>query len=427
MRFSPSFFAALFFVFFALTLILRLVLSLRQSRALRAALGPQPRPWPDGRDEGEREEAVEHALDKLRLGRFEILARAALTLAFLGVGFNLLGAAAKDLAPGSAWGQGAALFALYALVLSLFKGFFSGLSALGPERRHGFNRAGPGRFFAQWALRSGLAVLSAFALGAPLSWFSLRFADDWAWMAWLLSVWLLLAMRLARTFLGLPLVKRRILEDGPLKARIEALLNRAGYESGGVFVVEAPKRPAHCCAVVWGIGRAKRVALFDAWLNQLNERQIEAMLARELGGLRLRCADRRLAWAIALIGAGFGLAFFLSVRPSFYFGLGLAYPTVPMALCALAEISGYFLFPLSPVFLGVARRHEREADAYAAKLTDPRDLSGALAAALRANGAPFVGDPLHALFFDGGQALARRLADLGQMALRAERAERGAP
>jgi STE24 endopeptidase len=202
------------------------------------------------------------------------------------------------------------------------------------------------------------------------------------------------------------------LEDASLKQRIETLLTRCGFTSSGLFVMDGSKRSAHGNAYFTGFGRAKRIVFFDTLLEKLAPQEIEAVLAHELGHFKHRHVIKRIA-----LSAVFSLAFLwllgqLIDQPWFFAGLGVGAGGTAMGLLLFSMVLPVFLFPLAPLTSALSRRHEYEADAYAAQQTAAADLITALAKLYRDNAATLTPDPLHSLFHDSHPPASQRIARL---------------
>jgi STE24 endopeptidase len=108
----------------------------------------------------------------------------------------------------------------------------------------------------------------------------------WLW-AWLGLVALMLAMMDLYPRWIAPLFNRFTPLEGELRARIEGLLRRCGFEASGLYVMDASRRSAHGNAYFTGLGRSKRIVLFDTLIASNSEAELEAVLAHELGHFKL--------------------------------------------------------------------------------------------------------------------------------------------
>jgi STE24 endopeptidase len=176
--------------------------------------------------------------------------------------------------------------------------------------------------------------------------------------------------------------------------------------------MDGSRRSAHGNAYFTGLGREKRIVFFDTLLAMLSPAQVESVLAHELAHYRLRHVPQRLAAGAVMSLTGFALLGWLSQRPWFYSSLG-----VPTASNAAALLLFLFAVPavgwvLSPLLAAWSRRHEYQADAFAASVSDPRALASALVALYKDNAATLTPDPLYSAFHDSHPPPASRVARL---------------
>ena len=281
------------------------------------------------------------------------------------------------------------------------------------EQRFGFNKMTVGMFFGD-QLKHGLV---AAAIGAPVVaavlWIMESLGSAWwvyAWAFWL--VFSLAAMLLYPTLIAPLFNKFEPMPEGELRSRIEGLLARCGFRADGLFVMDGSRRSAHGNAYFTGFGKGKRIVFFDTLLNRLGADEIEAVLAHELGHYKHHHIWKR----VALIAGG-SLAFFallgwLIDQPWFYEQLGLSSQGNVIALMLFALVMPVFSFPLSPILSLMSRRHEFEADAYAAAQTHSGWLVSALVKLYRDNASTLTPDPLYSSFYDSHPPAALRVAKL---------------
>src|SRR5207302_84877 len=270
----------------------------------------------------------------------------------------------------------------------------------GLEARFGFNRTTPALFLAD--LGRGLAL--AVALGAPVLTAILLLMERavrW-WWVWAWGLWLavMLLMTWAWPAFIAPLFNRFVpLPDLALRERLEALLDRCGFTSRGVFVVDSSRRSTHGNAYFTGIGRHKRIVFFDTLLEQLAHPEVEAVLAHELGHFRLRHVRQRLLLSVALAFAGLALLGWLSRAPGFYAALGVPVPSTHAALLLFAFAAPAFTFFVTPLGSLWSRRHEFEADDFASRHASAAELASALVKLHRDNASTLTPDALYAAFY----------------------------
>jgi STE24 endopeptidase len=210
------------------------------------------------------------------------------------------------------------------------------------------------------------------------------------------------------------------LKDGGLAERITALLARTGFSSKGVFVMDGSRRSAHGNAYFTGLGRAKRIVFFDTLVERLQPSEIEAVLAHELGHFKLKHIAKRLVFSFIASLAFLALLGWLITQPWFYTGLGVT-PSLTgsnhgVALVLFALVLPVFTFVFAPVASLLSRKHEFEADAFAARHASAGDLVNALVKLYQDNASTLTPDPLHSAFYDSHPPASIRIQRLAQQA-----------
>ena len=147
-------------------------------------------------------------------------------------------------------------------------------------------------------------------------------------------------------------------------------------------------------------------------LKQLNPAEVEAVLAHELGHFRLRHILKRMAWSAGFSFAFFCLLGFLMRQDGFYSGLVVASQSPAIALLLFMFVIPPLTFLLQPVGAMYSRRHEFEADQYAAQYAAARDLVSALVKLYRDNASTLTPDPLYSAFYDSHPPAVARIARL---------------
>ncbi len=249
-------------------------------------------------------------------------------------------------------------------------------------------------------------LLSAI-IGLPLLWILLITMDKtgtWWWLyTWVLwNAFQYLMLFIYPTFIAPLFNKFSPLTDEKLRNRIEQLMQRVGFQSKGLFIMDGSKRSSHGNAYFTGFGSAKRVVFFDTLIERLVPEEIEAVLAHELGHFRLKHVMKRIIFTSFISLAFLALLGFLKNEPWFYTGLGiepdLASNAVAIILFTLTL--PIFTFFLSPIISMSSRKHEFEADAFSAQHTDAHHLVSALVKMYEDNASTLTPDPLHSAFYD---------------------------
>jgi len=392
----------------------RLWLAQRQIRYVQAHRDAVPRMFAEAIPLAAHRKAADYTVAKARLAMLDILVGAAALLALtLGGGIDWLTLQWARLAEPQGLWHGTALIASAVALLSAVELPLALYRTFVIEARFGFNRITPRLFLADLAKQ---AVLAA-ALGIPLVllvlWLMQAMGEAWwlyVWIAWM--GFNLLVLLIFPTFIA-PLFNRFTpLADPSLAKRIEALLERCGFRSSGLYVMDGSKRSSHGNAYFTGFGAAKRIVLFDTLLARLAPPEVEAVLAHELGHYKRHHVWKRVALLFAVsLGLLWGLGQLIDER-WFYEGLGVSTPSTAAALLLFMLVVPVFTFFLQPLSSLYSRRHEFEADAYAAAHASAAELGRALVKLYQDNAATLTPDPVHSAFYDSHPPAAIRIARL---------------
>ena len=282
------------------------------------------------------------------------------------------------------------------------------------EERFGFNRSNVATF---WTDRLKGIILTAL-LGLPLLmlllWFMEAAGSYWWLFAWAAFALFSVALNWAFPRVIAPLFNRfEPLQKGEVADRLHALLERTGFRSDGIYVMDGSRRSSHGNAYFTGLGKTKRIVFFDTLLKQLSPAQIEAVLAHELGHFKRRHILKGMLLSLAMSFLGFALLAWLMQQGWFYAGLGVSEPSGYMALLLFMLVAPVFTFFMGPLMAWYSRRHEFEADAFAAEHADAGSLVAALVNLYRKNASTLTPDPLYSAFHDSHPPASIRIARLG--------------
>ena len=398
-------FSVLFVVFFVLTMVLRTWLAARHIRHIARHRAEVPAEFAPKVPLAAHQKAADYTVAKTRLGLVGMLWGGAVLIGFtlLG-GLQLLSLALLPLTGPGLWHQ-LALVVAFGVISSLLDLPLDWYRQFVLEQRFGFNKMTPGLWFTDLIKSSIVGAV----IGLPLLWVVLTLMDKsgdlwwfYTWLVW--SGFQLLMIAIYPSVIAPMFNKFTPLEDASLKQRIESLMARVGFASRGLFVMDGSKRSAHGNAYFSGFGRAKRIVFFDTLLSRLEPQEIEAVLAHELGHFKLRHIVKRVAVMFAMSLAFLALLGYLKGQAWFYTGLGvLPFMNASndgMALVLFVLVLPVFTFPLAPLSSITSRKHEFEADAFAARHTDGRHLVSALVKMYEDNASTLTPDPLHSAFYD---------------------------
>ena len=359
--------------------------------------------------------AADYTVARTRFARVENVIGAALLLGWtVGGGLNALdqwlrGFELGPLLTGLAFILGA-LF-----IMGLLELPSAGYQTFVIESRFGFNRITPALFVTDYLRKTLVLLLVGTPLAAAAMWLMLRTGPLWWVWVWLLWVSFTLFMIWAYPSVIAPLFNRfEPITEGALYRRVRNLLRRNGFTSRGVYVVDSSRRTTHGNAYFTGLGRAKRIVFFDNLLRSLRGPEIEAVLAHELGHFKRHHIAKRMALMVALSFAALALLGWLVQQEWFYAALGIDQPSPYAALMLFLLAGPVFTFFLNPFFALASRRHEYEADEFAAAQTDARALARALVKLYRENASTLTPDPMHSAFYDSHPPALARIGRLMQ-------------
>lgn len=402
------------------SLLVKFWLSSRQVRHVALHRAQVPAPFADTITLESHQRAADYTIAKLRFGMVSSAVSAALLLGWtlLG-GLDALNAWLVD-----AWlptlgplGYQLALLAAFSIIGAVIELPLELWNTFRLEQRHGFNRM----TFKLWLGDQLKGTLLGVAIGGPIAALILWLMGAagslwwlWAWSAW--TGFSLLMMVIFPTLIAPLFNKFQPLQDEALKTRVEGLMQRCGFASKGLFVMDGSRRSAHGNAYFTGLGAAKRVVFFDTLLARLNPGEVEAVLAHELGHFKHKHVLKRMIGLFAISLGAFALLGWLSQQLGFYVGLGvrpnLDAPNDALALLLfmmVVPLVGFFAAPLMATF---SRRDEFQADAYACAHAQGSDLARALVKLYDDNASTLTPDPLYVRFYYSHPPASERLAAL---------------
>jgi len=407
-------FSVAFLLALALMVVLRRWLSQRQISHVLAHRSTVPDQFAGRIELSAHQKAADYTVAQTRFGGVGLAFEVMLLLAFtLGGGLQALHnfwAARLD-----GMGYGIALIfsvmaisSLVDLPLSLYRQFVI-------EEKFGFNRMAIKLFVIDLLKQTALGLVIGTPVLLAVLWLIAKMGNLWWLYVWLFWCGFNLLMLFIYPSWIAPLFNKFApLEDAPLKARIEDLLQRCGFASSGLFVMDGSKRSNHGNAYFTGFGKTKRIVFYDTLLKRLQASEVEAVLAHELGHFKRRHIVKRIALLFALSLGFLALLGQLIDAEWFFSGLGVSTQNIVLALILFFFVVPVFTFLITPLMSVCSRRHEFEADQYAAQHASADDLVKALVKLYEDNAATLTPDPLHSLFYDSHPPAAIRIERLAQ-------------
>ncbi|MBB5506539.1 M48 family metallopeptidase [Paraburkholderia atlantica] len=415
------YFTALFIVAVVAMIGTKLWLASRQIRFVVAHREQVPSQFVNTIALTAHQRAADYTVERTRLAMVEIVVGAAVLiwLTLLG-GVQMLDLAISDRLGRGYVGQ----IALVAAVIAITSAIdlpFEYYRQFVIEQRFGFNRMSKSLFF----LDRLKGALLGIAFGLPLLFVVLWLMNRagnlwwlWAWVVWV--AFQMFALLIFPTFIAPLFNKFEPLKDEALVTRIEALMKRCGFAAKGLFVMDGSRRSAHGNAYFTGFGASKRIVFFDTLLARLSGREIEAVLAHELGHFKRRHVMKRMLVTFAISLAMLALLGWLTQCVWFYEGLGVR-PSLVGGNSGLALVLFFlalpvFMFFVTPLGSLSSRKHEFEADAFAATQTNAHDLINALVKLYEDNASTLTPDPLYTAFYYSHPPASQRIDRLLQHA-----------
>jgi len=406
-------FTLLFLAMLLLSTAIELWLLQRQVRSVVTHRAQVPEPFAGHITLPAHQRAADYTLSKARLHRYVLLFNAILLLVFtVGGGLQLLdsllsGMALSPLLHGTVFILG---FLLLSSALELPFGIYRTFRI---EQRFGFNHTTPALFVSDLFKQLLLTLMLVTPLAALILWL-MQGAGQWWWLyVWLVWSAFSLLMMWAYPAVIAPLFNKFTpLDDEQLRQRIGALLQRCGFTSNGIFVMDGSRRSSHGNAYFSGMGSNKRIVFFDTLLESLNGDEIEAVLAHELGHFSNKHIRQRLILTMLLSLAGLALLGWLIQQPWFFTGLGLATPSAHAALVLFMLVLPVFTFFIQPLMAFAMRKQEFEADEFAVTHTESNTMIEALVKLYEENASTLTPDRLYSAFHDSHPPAPVRIAHL---------------
>ncbi len=314
-------------------------------------------------------------------------------------------------------GGGLAFFALLAVLINLVGLPFNIYRTFGIETRYGFNT----KTIRVWIMDFLKSLAISAPLGALLLWLLLSLIRQgggawwfWAWMA--VGLFELLILWLYPLIIAPLFNKFEPIQNEELVRRIEELMARAGLRAKGVFRMDASRRSRHTNAYFTGVGKSKRIVLFDTLLNSHTDEEILAILAHEVGHWKRKHVLKQLIFAEVSSLVGFYVLAKLLNWPLVYQTFGFPQPIPYVGLFLIGALFGPILYFAQPLESAFSRKFEREADDFSVDLMGtPEPMGSALRRLAVDNLANLNPHPYYAWFYYSHPPLAERVERIRKM------------
>jgi STE24 endopeptidase len=312
-------------------------------------------------------------------------------------------------------GTGLLYLAAVSVVFFLVSLPFSLYSTFVIEQKYGFNRM----TLKLWLVDLAKSILLSLLIGGPILAAVLWFMNRHLLGLWWLYVWILLSF--VQIFIAaifpvflLPLFNKLTpLEEGGLKQQILALAQKINFRLSGIYTMDGSKRSTHSNAFFAGLGKLRRIVLFDTLVKSLTEPELLAVLAHEMGhNVKKHVRTGLLISSVVSLAALYVLSFLVN-KPWFYEAFQFAQPSAYAALLIFMKTSGAFTFFLSPLSSILSRKHEYEADRFAAEVMEkPEPMIQGLVKLTRDNLSNLTPHPWYSFFYYSHPTVMERIRAL---------------
>lgn len=391
-------------VFLVLLIVKGLVeawLDSRQKNNIRKHQNNVPPRFNDSISLGEHQKAADYTVAKLNTAQFFHLIEVFILLVWtVGGGLKSLDKLVILTGVESPLWQGAIFIGFFVLINGLLGLPHSIYSTFVLEERFGFNKTTVKTFIQDLVKGTLLGVLIGLPMVLGIIWIMNVLGNNWWFWAWAFMTVIQLSLVWAYpTFIAPLFNKFYPMEEGETKERVEALLNRTDFRSNGLFVMDASMRSSHGNAYFTGFGKSKRIVFFDTLLKSLEPAEVEAVLAHELGHFKKKHILKGMVKALIMSLIGFWVLGQLSNWQPFFDGLNAGTANNAKALILFMLVAGVFTFPLTPLSAWMSRKNEFEADEFAAKNAQAKDLITALVKLYKENANTLTPDPIYSAWY----------------------------
>ena len=406
-------FTLLFLAMLLLSTVMRVYLSQRQINHVSQNRAKVPESFADNISLEDHQKAADYTTAKVKFGRLPLFYDVILLLLWtLGGGLDWLdkNLITLELSPIL---TGIAVILVYTFISAMLDLPFSIYSTFVIEEKFGFNRTTVKTFIIDMFKGSVLGLVMGIPLLYVILWLMEQAGDPWWLYAWLvISGFSVFMMWVYPTWIAPIFNKFEPLEEGETLNRITSLLQRCGFSSNGIFVIDGSKRSSHGNAYFSGFGRNKRIVFFDTLLKMLSDDELEAVLAHELGHFKKKHIIKGMVISFSTTLLALAVLAWLMKSEWFYTALGISNASTYMALLLFALVMPVFTFAFQPLFSIFSRKNEFEADAFAAEQTDAKYLIHALVGLYRENANTLTPDPIYSAFYDSHPPAPVRIAQL---------------
>ena len=278
------------------------------------------------------------------------------------------------------------------------------------DKEYGFTKTTLALYIQDQAKSIAITIVLGGVVFYLLAWIISSFENWWIWGFVMLFTLSVIINIIYPTIIAPIFNKFSPLEEGELRTAIEEMMSKVGLKSDGIFIMDASTRDSRLNAYFGGLGKTKRVVLFDTLIEKLTNRELLAVLGHELGHFSHGDIWKNIAMMGLLLLSSFAL---LGNLPSdLFYNMGLEpYAGAQIAMIMLLLALVFFVF--TPIMSFVSRHNEYRADEFGSKLGGKRNLVTALVKLVDENKAFPKSHPLVVFFYYTHPPVLERLKELG--------------
>lgn len=348
----------------------------------------------------DHQKAADYTITKIKTGKFfQFIDLVILLIWTLGGGLESLNTLTDSFGLSPIW-TGLCFFGIFTLINLLLGLPQSIYSTFVIEERFGFNKTTAKIFIMDLFKGLLVGVIIGLPILAALLWIIDALGTNWWLYGWIfLTLTQFFIIWLYPTFIAPIFNKFTPLEEGDVKEKVLALIDRTGFKSNGLFVMDASKRSGHGNAYFTGFGKNKRIVFFDTLIKTLDPDEVEAVLAHELGHFKKKHIIKQLVKGIVFSFIGFAILGYLKDSQAFYLGHGVKSMNNHLVLILFMLVSGAYTFFLTPLSAMTSRKYEFEADTYASENAQASKLISALVKMYKDNASTLTPHPTYSAFY----------------------------
>jgi STE24 endopeptidase len=406
-------FTVIFLIALASSYGVQFWLSARQKSYVLSHREQVPEAFADRVPLSAHQKAADYTIEKSRLGDIDsVVGLVFLLLLTLGGGVSLtfdfwgtfdFSPMFTDLA---ALGSVFLLMTLIEIPFSLYQTFVI-------EEKFGFNKSTLVQFIKDQLISLTLSAAIGLPIMALILWVMESVGNLWWLCAWLIVMSFSLLMSWLFPTVIAPLFNKFTpMEEGSLKERIQNLLQRCGFNSKGIFIMDGSRRSGHGNAYFTGLGNNKRIVFFDTLIKSLDEDELEAVLAHELGHFKRKHVIKMLVASAVMTLISFAVLGWLITESWFFDGLGVNTHSNAAALLLFILVSPVFTTFMQPISAYFQRQFEFEADDFAAEQAQGSKMISGLVKLYEENASTLTPDPLYSAFHYSHPPAAIRIAHI---------------